>query len=148
MKHIGVPALGRVTRISNHLQELGHKRYACLGLTIMRHDILINLLIQGEPFQMSPKALSEATFMTSGGTSNALEHLEQEGLVTREPDPNDRRGVLVTLTAEGHRFISDVQPEIAAIQHSVVEVLDESEMQLLDSLLRKLLLSLEERVAT
>jgi len=144
--HIGVPALGRLVRIANHLQELGHKRYAKFGLTIMRHDILLNLLIQGEPYQLTPKALAEATFMTSGGMSNALEWLEEAGYVERQPDPKDRRGVLVTLTLKGREFIAEVQPQIAATQHDVVQALDKEELHVLNDLLRKLLISVEQQV--
>lgn len=144
--HIGVPALGRVIRIASHLQELGHKRYAKFGLTVTRHDILLNLLIQGEPYQLTPKALAQATFMTSGGMSNALEWLEQAGYVERRPDPNDRRGVLVTLTLKGRDFIAEVQPQVAATQYDVVKALDTEELRILDDLLRKLLVSVEEQV--
>ena len=144
--HIGVPALGRLVRIANHLQELGQKRYAKFGLTIMRHDILVNLLVQGEPYQLAPKALAEATFMTSGGISNALEWLEQAGYVERRPDPRDRRGVLVTLTLKGREFMAEVQPQVAATQHDVVKVLDTEELRILNDLLRKLLISVEQQV--
>ena len=144
--HIGVPALGRVIRIAHHLQDIGQKRYAKLGLTIMRHDILLNLLIEGEPFQLSPTALAEATFMTSGGMSNALERLERDGLLARLPDPNDRRGVVVTLTPKGHDFIAEVQPQIVNMQREVVQEIDEAEMKILNDILRKLLVSIEEQV--
>lgn len=144
--HIGVPALGRIVRIANHLQDIGQKRYAELGLTIMRHDILLNLFIQGTPFQLSPSALAEATFMTSGGVSNALDQLERDGYVERLRDPRDRRGVLVTLTTAGHDLISKAQPQVVAIQQDVVRVLDDPEMQALNDILRKLLLSLEEQI--
>lgn len=146
-KHVGVPALGRVLRIASHLQEIGQKRYAKLGLTILSHDILLNLRIQGEPYQLSPKALAEATFMSSGGMSNALERLERDGFVERRPDPKDRRGVLVTLMPKGYDLINKVQPQVAAIQHEVVQVLEDNEMKTLNDILRKLLVSLEDQVA-
>ena len=146
LKHIGAPALGRILRIAGYLQELGQRNFATLGLTILSQDILINLLIQGEPYQLSPKALAEATFMSSGGMSNALERLEKDGLLERRPDPNDRRGVLVTLTPKGRELITGAQPSVAAMQHSIVDALDEAEMERLNELLRKLLLSLEEKV--
>lgn len=144
--HIGVPALGRVMRICSHLQEIGQRRYAKFGLTILTHDILLNLLIQGEPHQLSPKALAEATFMSSGGMSNVLERIEKDGLIERRPAPKDRRGVLVCLTDKGHDLISKAQPHVVAVQKEVVQILDEDEMQALNETLRKLLLSLEEQV--
>ena len=46
--------------------------------------------------------------LTSSGTTKRLDRLEQAGLVTRAPDPDDRRGTLITLTAAGHRLIDAV----------------------------------------
>jgi DNA-binding MarR family transcriptional regulator len=37
--------------------------------------------------------------------TEVVEGLQADGLVRREPDPNDRRGVRVALTPEGRRFL-------------------------------------------
>ena len=37
--------------------------------------------------------------------TNRLDKLEQAGLIARKPDPTDRRGVIVALTAKGRRLI-------------------------------------------
>lgn len=142
---MGSPALGRIVRISNYVLEIGHKRAAKFGLTLLSHGILLNLRLQGEPFQLSPKALAEALFVSSGGMSNALERLESEKLVERRPDPNDRRGVLVTLMPKGRKLIERVQPYIAAYQDELSQVLDDNEVQVLNDILRKLLVFLESR---
>ena len=142
---IGSPALGRIVRISNHVLELGQKQAADFGLTLLSHGILLNLKLQGEPFQLSPKALAEALFVTSGGMSNALERLEKDELVERRPDPDDRRGVLVTLTPKGAELVARVQPSIGAFQNELIHELDTEEVQFLNDILRKLLVSLERR---
>src|SRR6516165_9076021 len=47
-----------------------------------------------------------ATLMlTTSGTTKRLDRLEAAGHVTREPDPSDRRGVLIALTAQNRRLI-------------------------------------------
>jgi DNA-binding MarR family transcriptional regulator len=38
--------------------------------------------------------------------TEVVEGLQADGLVRREPDPNDRRGVRVALTPEGRRFLA------------------------------------------
>ena len=145
--HIGVPVLGRVLRLATHLQDLGHQRYATFGLTIMRHEILLNLFIQGDPYQLSPGDIATVTFMSSGGVSKALEELERVGYVQRIPDSKDRRRVMVRLTGAGLELIEQVQPEIAALQREVVDALSEEEIDTLNRLLRKLLLSVERQAA-
>ena len=42
-----------------------------------------------------------ALMLTSSGTTKRLDRLEQAGLITRAPDPDDRRGTLITLTDAG-----------------------------------------------
>ena len=55
----------------------------------------------GDPYELSPGALLTQTLVTSGTMTNRIDRLEGKGLVARLPDPHDRRGVLVRLTAEG-----------------------------------------------
>ena len=52
----------------------------------------------------SPSAL----MLTSSGTTKRLDHLEQAGLIAREPDPGDRRGTLIALTPAGRELIDSV----------------------------------------
>ena len=137
------PALARIVSISNHCYELGTKRFAEYGLTPVSHDVLVNLRLQGEPFQLSPKELAEASFMTSGGMSNALERLERDGLIERLRHPKDRRGVLVTLTRKGKDLIDEVMPRVASFHRGLFEVLDRNETEVLEGLLKRLLVALE-----
>lgn len=54
---------------------------------------------------MNPQKLVAALLLTSGAMTNRLDRLEQAGLLARTPNPEDRRGVIVALTAEGVRVI-------------------------------------------
>jgi DNA-binding MarR family transcriptional regulator len=53
----------------------------------------INLLDLLGP--VTPGKLAECTGLTTGGVTVMLDRLEKAGLVHREPNPNDRRSVLV-----------------------------------------------------
>ena len=48
--------------------------------------------------------------LTSSGTTKRLDKLEDAGLITREPDPNDRRGTLIALTDKGLALIVNWTP--------------------------------------
>lgn len=51
---------------------------------------------------------------TSGTVSVRLARLERAGLVAREPDPDDRRTVTVTLTDRGSEWLSAARPAYEA----------------------------------
>ncbi len=63
--------------------------------------VILSLLHRRGPLR--PVDLQRHTRMTSGGMANALNRLEQRGLVTRElePDVPDGRAVQVSVTDEG-----------------------------------------------
>ncbi|NEA36958.1 MarR family transcriptional regulator [Streptomyces sp. SID13031] len=49
---------------------------------------------------LTPRQLSEHTGLTSGTVTGVIDRLESLDLITRQPDPNDRRKVLVTPSLE------------------------------------------------
>lgn len=51
----------------------------------------------------SAAALAEATAMDRSSVSRLIKHLEKSGYVSKEPDPEDRRGVLLSLTELGQQ---------------------------------------------
>jgi DNA-binding MarR family transcriptional regulator len=74
-------------------QELNH-----LNLTTARAEIIWRLSRQGP---MTQRELSEALRCTPRNVTGLVDALQDLGLVTREPHPNDRRATLVTLTDQG-----------------------------------------------
>src|SRR3984957_12684086 len=93
--------LSRVSRLARHLDLARRASFASRGLETWEFDVLSALRRQGPPYQMTPGALLRATLVTSGTMTNRIDRLAQAGLVRRHPDPRDRRGVLVTLHAQG-----------------------------------------------
>jgi DNA-binding MarR family transcriptional regulator len=80
--------------------------------------------------------------LTSGAMTNRIDRLEEAALVSRRPDPRDRRGTLVRLTAKGKTVIDAATTEHVANEERLLSGLSEREQQQLAELLRKLLLSL------
>ena len=62
---------------------------------------------------MRVSALAEALVLDISTASRHVSSLEVEGMITREPDPDDRRATLVTLTAAGHEFLDRAMDERA-----------------------------------
>jgi len=102
-------------------------------------DVLATLYRTGAPHAMNPQKLVEALLLTSGAMTNRLDRLEQAGLLVRNPNPEDRRGVIVSLTAEGLRVIKVVLKEYLADLNEFLEPLSAAERRQLAGLLKKLL---------
>lgn len=72
-----------------------------LGLTEAEYDVLVALRRAGAPYRGKPVELTRLLSLSSGGTSNVVNHLVNRGLVVREADPDDGRGTWVRLTGKG-----------------------------------------------
>lgn len=103
-------------------------------------DVLATLYRSGAPHAMNPQKLVEALLLTSGAMTNRLDRLEQAGLLTRTPNPEDRRGIIVTLTAEGLRVIKLVLKDYLKDLNELLEPLSPPERRQLAGLLKKLLI--------
>ena len=97
--------LSRISRLARHLDIARRGAFAEHELESWEFDVLSALRRQGPPFQLTPGALLRATLVTSGTMTNRIDRLAAEGLVRREPDPRDKRGVLVTLTDRGQERV-------------------------------------------
>lgn len=93
--------LSRVTRLARHLDLARRQAFAEHRLETWEFDVLSALRRAGSPYELSPGRLIRATMVTSGTMTNRVDRLADKDLVERLPDPADRRGVLVRLTAAG-----------------------------------------------
>ena len=137
---IGV--VGRVSRLARELEQRLEPVYREHGLEAGWHDVLATLRRTGPPYRLRPTEFSSALMLTSSGTTKRLDRLEQAGLIERGPDPDDRRGTLITLTAAGHELIDAVTEAHLANERRLLSALTDAEQQRLADLLRKLQLGL------
>jgi DNA-binding MarR family transcriptional regulator len=113
------------------------------GLGIGEFDVLAALRRAGEPFAMAPSALARLVMLTAAGMTNRVDRLVAAGLVEREPDPDDRRSVVVRLTPEGRTLVDGAVTDHVANEARLLEPLSERERETLDRLVRKLVAGLE-----
>jgi DNA-binding MarR family transcriptional regulator len=106
-------------------------------------DLLAALRRAGPPYVLRPGELMRATMLSSAGMTKRLDRLVDAGLVERRPDPDDRRGTQVLLTAAGRRTIDDALPVHVANEERLLARLSEREQRTLGKLLEKLLAPLE-----
>ncbi|ARN80265.1 MarR family winged helix-turn-helix transcriptional regulator [Methylocystis bryophila] len=113
--------------------------FAAFGLQPGEFDVLATLRRSGVPHALTPTDLYEAAMISSGSMTNRIDRLEKAGLVERRPNPADRRGTLVALTAEGLTLIERALEAHVANQHAIVKGLSEEEENQLSALLAKLI---------
>ncbi len=86
---------------------------------------------------------------TTGYVSRVIDQAEDAGLVERNPDPDDRRAQLITLTKKGNRVFDEVAPYTdAVLEHTIYHALDEEEVETLVRLLRKVADAARQLLAT
>jgi DNA-binding MarR family transcriptional regulator len=131
--------LSRVSRLARHLDRARTAAFARHGLAAWEFDVLSALRRQGSPYQLSPGALLRATLVTSGTMTNRIDRLADAGLVARRPDPEDKRGVLVTLTPRGLAAADAALADLLQRERELLFGLDLAQQRELAGLLRVLL---------
>ena len=131
--------LSRISRLARHLDIARRGAFAEHELESWAFDVLSALRRQGPPFQLTPGALLRATLVTSGTMTNRIDRLAAEGLVRREPDPRDKRGVLVTLTRPGQERVDAALAGLLRRERALLADLDDAERRNLADLMRILL---------
>ncbi|MEU9211718.1 MarR family transcriptional regulator [Streptomyces sp. NPDC048415] len=130
---------GRIFRLSRAMGDRMEKAYARYGISRGEFDVLATLRRSNAPYTLSPRQLSATLMLTTGGMTGRLDKLERAGLLRRSPDPHDRRGLQVTLTAEGLRLIDEAVGAGLAVQSEALSTLDGEQAGQLAALLRQLL---------
>ena len=130
--------LSRVSRLARHLDRARKQAFAAHDLETWEFDVLAALRRSGRPYDLTPGRLVAETLVTSGTMTNRVDRLAARGLVERRPDPNDRRGVLVSLTASGRRAVDAALDELLAHEREILGALDTAEATRLADALRTL----------
>ena len=137
--------LSRISRLARHLDRERRSAFAAHDLETWEFDVLSALRRQGAPYELSPGALLRATLVTSGTMTNRIDRLEEAGLVSRRPDPQDKRGVLVTLTPAGQSRVDAALADLLEAEQALLASLPAESRGVLADLLRVVLAPLDAR---
>jgi DNA-binding MarR family transcriptional regulator len=129
--------LSRVTRLARHLDRARRSAFAEHGLEPWEFDVLAALRRGGPPYELSPGRLLASTMVTSGTMTARVDKLVDRGLVSRRPDPHDRRGVLVRLTGPGRTAVDAALAGLLTREEELLAGLDAAQRSELAELLRR-----------
>jgi DNA-binding MarR family transcriptional regulator len=130
--------LSRVTRLARHLDRARRSAFADHELEAWEFDVLAALRRAGAPYALSPGQLLTQTLVTSGTMTNRVDRLARRGLVQRLPQPGDRRGVRVELTAAGKERVDAAMTDLLRSEERLLEALPPASRTVLSDLLRSL----------
>ena len=137
--------IGRISRLSQQLVRAMAQTWLAHGLNHASFDVLATLRRAGPPYALSPGDLIASTMVTSGTMTNRIDHLEKAGWVVRVKNPDDGRGFLISLTAQGQSLIDAAVTDHVRSQANLVAVMTEEQLAQLDDLLRQFLDGLARR---
>jgi DNA-binding MarR family transcriptional regulator len=80
--------------------------------------------------RLSVKDLAERLNITSGGVTKVVGSLEEQGILRRDMDPDDRRGIIVSLTPEGNSLLEKLKANSAAYYSEILEGLNAKEIEI------------------
>ncbi|WP_023588685.1 MarR family winged helix-turn-helix transcriptional regulator [Streptomyces thermolilacinus] len=137
---VPMAVFGRIYRLTHLMSERMERAYAPFGISRGEFDVLATLRRSGEPYTLSPRQLSATLMLTTGGMTGRLDKLERAGLLSRNPDPHDRRALRVTLSDRGLEVVDQAVGAGLAVQREALwAALDAGEAEQLAGLLRRLL---------
>jgi len=107
------------------------------GLTDPDYEVLSTLSEQpGDRWQL--RDLAAKMLWSRSRLSHHIARMERRGLVARRDDPDDGRGCVIVLTAEGMRTLEKAAPHhVASVREHFLDLLTEDELTTLNSIAQR-----------
>jgi DNA-binding MarR family transcriptional regulator len=126
----GEPLVGEIIAVLgealSEIKCIGSERMARSGLSMTHWHVLLLLARHGE---MSMSRLAEAQQMSLSNATGLVDRLVERGLVERVGVPDDRRVVLVRVSARGEDQIAKVDLLREELIRRVIGQLDEPQLE-------------------
>ncbi|HSM54513.1 MAG TPA: MarR family transcriptional regulator [Candidatus Sulfomarinibacteraceae bacterium] len=134
--------MDQMRRVSHALYQIGELSVAATGLSYARMRLLMGLLfaeeIEGKACGLNPSEISERQGTSRNTISSLIRDLEEEGLVERALDAQDRRRFNIQLTPAGRRLVRNHVSNHLHTMAACIAVLDVEEQRALGELLAQL----------
>lgn len=132
---------GRLLRCSSLLQQRIEQALRPLDLSFGDFDVINTVRREGGRRGLHPTTLTAQALITTGAMTTRLNRLERNGLITRSPDPEDGRAVLVRLTRLGRSRAEKALAAVLAVDRDFLAPLAEHHREEVAAALRLLLLT-------
>jgi DNA-binding MarR family transcriptional regulator len=128
---------------TGHLLRCAHKRASAIfasflsdhQLTPPQYFAMVRL---SEVGRLSQNHLGRMTAMHPATIQGVIQRLSERGLITRAPDSNNRRRIVLQLTAAGSQAIEDLQTRMVETNEAILAPLNAGERELFLGFLKRL----------
>ena len=96
----------QVRKLERLLSLLNEGEMSCCGITFTQCHALVEI---GRAGTVSLSALAERLDLDNSTTSRTVQNLVSAGIARREPDPADRRAVVIALSPSGEALFQRVE---------------------------------------
>ncbi|MDJ0347297.1 MarR family transcriptional regulator [Streptomyces sp. H10-C2] len=122
-------------RITRRLIDAERQLLSAHRLTMWEYIAMSQLARSPAPTQL---ALAQAIEYDKTRLITILDSLERRGILTREPDPADRRARIVRLTPAGEQLLAAARSDIRTMESALLGPLDPAERDVLLAVLPRL----------
>lgn len=120
-----IKALGEYNTAQILLRNANAKK---LGINAVDMECLNLLSLKGTS---TPTEIARYTGLTTGSTTAMLDRLEKAKLISRKPNPNDRRGVLIEVSDSLGNTLRESMAELRKVQNKLIENYSDNELELI-----------------
>lgn len=110
-----------------------------LGITLSEFDVLATLRRSGPKAVLTPGHIAHVAMVKPSGLAHRLAQLEKAGLISRTPDPEDRRSALIRITPAGRRIADRAIELLVEHKNEAFSGLTDRQRESLEQLLDKVI---------
>ena len=133
-----------MSKIMKYIDRATEGNVKVFGLNVGEFKVLLRLR-EANDETLTAGALADMLDLSPSAMTNRLDRLEEDGLVSRARDTEDRRSVLVSITPRGEEVVGQAVERQAKEESSLLAVLSATDQRRLNALLRALSLEIEDR---
>jgi len=113
-------------------------------VSLIRFNIMSTLFKNGG--EMTPSEIAESVFREKNSVTAVINTMERQGVVRREPSPDDRRSVKVVITEKGWQEANRLNPIAQELSREALSCMDKEQVENLVSMMRTLRESLMSKI--
>jgi DNA-binding MarR family transcriptional regulator len=126
-----------------HLLRRAHQRASSLFLGVLgEHQLtptqFFAMARLHERGQLSQNRLGRLSAMDPATIQGVIRRLEERGFIQRTPDVNDRRRMVLTLTAAGAELVDKLLGHAEGVSEAILEPLDDQERTVFVTMLKRI----------